>query len=332
MHGAGLIYRDMKPSNVMIDRDKQVKVVDFGIAKLLEPGQRNTMVGTPGYSPPEQYQGLATVQSDVYALGATLHHLLTGRDPREHPPFSFPFAQTLNRGVSMRTAKAIDKALQMEVADRFHTVEEFRRALPIPTGERQRTRTFDPRDVEEPRTPSQPARPEPQPQRSRTAPQPRPSTAPRSAPATQPAVATPPAKPPRRRRGRAIRNVVVATLLTAGLAGAGTVLVPEVLPAIREFITQPAPAPADPSGSVLVPRAFRVTVSVELPDGTLDADVRTALREAYLAQARAQYPGAELSANQPLATEGSITASDPVEGKVTYTATLRGYLSVPQTP
>src|SRR3712207_5444332 len=125
MHGAGLIYRDMKPANIMIDRDGQVKMIDFGIAKLLQPGQRNTMVGTPGYAPPEQYQGLASIESDIYALAATLHHLLTGRDPREHPPFTFPLATTINRNISVQTAKALDKALSMEVVDRFHSIEAF---------------------------------------------------------------------------------------------------------------------------------------------------------------------------------------------------------------
>ncbi len=139
MHSAGLIYRDMKPSNIMIDRDNQVKLVDFGIAKLLEPGQRNTMVGTPGYSPPEQYQGLATVQSDIYALGATLHHLLTGRDPRDHPPFSFPFATTLNPAISMRTAKAIDKAL----ADGSRRPLPYHRGVPQSAADSNRRATAD---------------------------------------------------------------------------------------------------------------------------------------------------------------------------------------------
>ena len=87
LHDKGLIYRDMKPSNVMIERDGGgVKLVDFGIAKLFKPTERGTQIGTPGYAPPEQYQGLATPASDIYALGATLHHLLTGRDPTEQMP------------------------------------------------------------------------------------------------------------------------------------------------------------------------------------------------------------------------------------------------------
>ena len=145
LHDNGLIYRDMKPSNVMITPEDDVKVVDFGIAKLLQPGQRGTMIGTPGYAPPEQYQGIATPQSDVYALAATLHHLVTGRDPREEPPFSFPPARDVRPDISRPLSDTLEKALEMEVADRFRSVSEFRRALPIPTGDRRPTRTFDPR-------------------------------------------------------------------------------------------------------------------------------------------------------------------------------------------
>ena len=84
-----IIFRDMKPSNVMIDHNGDVKLVDFGIAKTFQTGQKGTMIGTEGYSPPEQYRGEATPLADLYALGATLHHALSRRDPRMEPPFSF---------------------------------------------------------------------------------------------------------------------------------------------------------------------------------------------------------------------------------------------------
>jgi eukaryotic-like serine/threonine-protein kinase len=92
-----IIFRDMKPSNVMIDHNGEVKLVDFGIAKTFQFGQKGTMIGTEGYSPPEQYRGEATPLADLYALGATLHHALSRRDPRMEPPFSFeerPFGKS----------------------------------------------------------------------------------------------------------------------------------------------------------------------------------------------------------------------------------------------
>ncbi|MFO3796937.1 MAG: serine/threonine protein kinase, partial [Anaerolineales bacterium] len=76
-----IIFRDMKPSNVMINLSGDVVLVDFGIARTFQAGQKGTMIGTEGYSPPEQYRGEATPLADIYALGATLHHALTRRDP-----------------------------------------------------------------------------------------------------------------------------------------------------------------------------------------------------------------------------------------------------------
>ncbi|MBK9208731.1 MAG: serine/threonine protein kinase [Anaerolineales bacterium] len=76
-----IIFRDMKPSNVMINHNGDVVLVDFGIAKTFQTGQKGTMIGTEGYSPPEQYRGEATQLADIYSLGATLHHTLTRRDP-----------------------------------------------------------------------------------------------------------------------------------------------------------------------------------------------------------------------------------------------------------
>ena len=130
LHNNGLIYRDMKPSNIMVEsQSRGIKLVDFGIAKVLQPSERGTQIGTPGYAPPEQYQGLATRESDIYALGATLHHMVTGRDPRDEVPFSFPPVQSLKPSVSKRTSDAIARALQMRPDDRYHSVAEFRALL-----------------------------------------------------------------------------------------------------------------------------------------------------------------------------------------------------------
>jgi serine/threonine protein kinase len=84
-----IVFRDVKPSNIMLDQYGRIRLIDFNIAKLFETGDKGTMIGTEGYSPPEQYRGQAEPAGDIYALGATLHHLLTRKDPRLEPPFTF---------------------------------------------------------------------------------------------------------------------------------------------------------------------------------------------------------------------------------------------------
>lgn len=126
-----IIFRDMKPSNIMINQHNHIILVDFGIAKPFQAGQKGTMIGTEGYSPPEQYRGEATISADIYSLGATLHHLLTRRDPRIEPPFSFnerPIRQ-LNPHVSVELEVAINMALQYNPEERFKSVSDFKQAL-----------------------------------------------------------------------------------------------------------------------------------------------------------------------------------------------------------
>jgi len=77
-----VIYRDVKPSNLMLTPDGHVVFVDFGIARSFIPKQAATRVVTAGYSPPEQYFGKPETRSDLYSLGATMSHLLTGMRPK----------------------------------------------------------------------------------------------------------------------------------------------------------------------------------------------------------------------------------------------------------
>lgn len=126
-----VIFRDMKPSNVMVNQQNHIVLIDFGIAKNFRSGQRGTMIGTEGYSPPEQYRGEATQQADIYALGATLHHLLTGKDPRLEPPFTFADRpiRKINPNISIELEAVINTALQYNACDRFKSAEAMRDAL-----------------------------------------------------------------------------------------------------------------------------------------------------------------------------------------------------------
>jgi outer membrane protein assembly factor BamB/tRNA A-37 threonylcarbamoyl transferase component Bud32 len=126
-----IIFRDVKPSNIMLDNQDRIVLIDFGIAKVFQTGQKGTMIGTEGYSPPEQYKGIAEPRGDIYALGATMHHLLTQRDPRHEPPFTFHDypPRSLNPEASERLEAVVMKALQYEIEDRYSTAEEMKFAL-----------------------------------------------------------------------------------------------------------------------------------------------------------------------------------------------------------
>ncbi len=126
-----IIFRDMKPANVMIDHLAKVRLIDFGIAKKFDPTVKHTMIGTEGYSAPEQYKGNVSPLSDVYSLGATLHHVLTRRDPRLEPPFSFSERPILdiNEHVSRELAEVVEKAVEFEPENRFQSCLEMKQAL-----------------------------------------------------------------------------------------------------------------------------------------------------------------------------------------------------------
>lgn len=126
-----VIFRDVKPSNLMVDEHSHIRLIDFGIARLFQPGEKGTMIGTEGYSPPEQYRGEASPAGDIYALCATLHHLLTGRDPQSEPPFSFdqrPIRE-INPGVSPDLEGIINRGLGYDPKDRWQSAEQMREEL-----------------------------------------------------------------------------------------------------------------------------------------------------------------------------------------------------------
>lgn len=130
-----IIYRDCKPGNIMlVDGSEQVKLIDFGIARFHRAGRptADEAFGTAGYAPPEQYgNGQTDQRSDVYALAATLHHLLTGHDPGQNP-FHWRAVRSYNPRVSRRVDMAILQALELKPELRFRSIEEFAQALGLP--------------------------------------------------------------------------------------------------------------------------------------------------------------------------------------------------------
>lgn len=128
-----IIFRDMKPANVMIDSLGKIRLIDFGIAKIFVSGVKNTMIGTEGYSAPEQYRGDVNPLSDIYSLGATLHHVITRQDPRLAPPFSFSERplDKYNEEVAKYPGiiEIVEKALAFEPQNRFQDCATMKSAL-----------------------------------------------------------------------------------------------------------------------------------------------------------------------------------------------------------
>jgi serine/threonine protein kinase len=129
-----IVHRDIKPANIIIGtKDRHAHLVDFGIARtntaIDGTLRKTTALGTPGYAPPEQYQGFADPRSDLYALAATLHHLVTNRDPGEYAPFQFPAARTLNPALSPHLEQVLTRGLKTDATARYQTAREMRADL-----------------------------------------------------------------------------------------------------------------------------------------------------------------------------------------------------------
>jgi outer membrane protein assembly factor BamB/tRNA A-37 threonylcarbamoyl transferase component Bud32 len=126
-----IIFRDIKPNNIILTPDGRIVLVDFGIAKMFVPDEEHTNVGTNGYAPPEQYKRQAEPRSDIYSIGATMHHLLTRADPRKETPFTFHerMPRKLNPAISAEMEAVIMKCVQGRADDRYQSCEELEFAI-----------------------------------------------------------------------------------------------------------------------------------------------------------------------------------------------------------
>jgi serine/threonine-protein kinase len=136
-----IVHRDIKPSNLKLMPYGLIKLVDFGLVKILAPEEVTITIiqgqGTALYTPLEQYGGSdvhTDVRSDIYALGATLYHLLTNESPADarkrflQPESMIPMRQ-INSAITPRTERAVTWAMSLHPDERPPSVEEFRKAL-----------------------------------------------------------------------------------------------------------------------------------------------------------------------------------------------------------
>lgn len=132
LHSQNIIYRDMKPANVMLKPDGNVSLIDFGTARTFKSTsvEDTTCLGTQGYAAPEQYggHGQTDARTDIYCLGATMYHLITGHNPST-PPYEMYPIRYWNPLLSSGLEEIITKCTQRNPADRYQSCAELLYAL-----------------------------------------------------------------------------------------------------------------------------------------------------------------------------------------------------------
>ncbi|MDQ7822506.1 MAG: serine/threonine-protein kinase [Candidatus Eremiobacteraeota bacterium] len=126
-----IIFRDLKPGNIIVTAGGHLKLIDFGIARLFTQGkQKDTLIlGTPGFAPPEQYgRGQTDMRSDIYSLGATIYYLVTKDDP-SMTPLSFRMPSSINHALPPLWDSVVLKALSLDPEKRFQSTLDLRKAL-----------------------------------------------------------------------------------------------------------------------------------------------------------------------------------------------------------
>jgi tetratricopeptide (TPR) repeat protein len=231
VHGAGLLHRDIAPDNILVRPDGTPCLIDFGAARedVRDRSRKVSAIVKHGYSPPEQYHGLAELQgpwTDIYAVGATLYRAVAGTPPMDSSRRGAlgdglqPVAEMTEVAYRPGFMAAVDKALALKPEDRPSSVAEWRHMLMDETAP---TEVAAPKDAAKPGAPG-----------SRPAPDPEPRPTPRPEP-------LPPDPGPR----RLLPVVLAAAALAIGGIGAWAVLAPREPTGPGAVVVRPEPAPRE---------------------------------------------------------------------------------------
>ncbi|MCF6313966.1 MAG: protein kinase [Verrucomicrobiales bacterium] len=144
-HKQDIVHRDIKPANILINKEGNVKMADFGLAKLtgakpvadpndpdapvVDPTEDAISMGTPGYAAPEQFDSSSQVdaRADIYALGVVMYQMLTGRMPQG----AFPMPSECNPRIDVRLDEVVLRAMQEDADDRFQSIDEIAERLQV---------------------------------------------------------------------------------------------------------------------------------------------------------------------------------------------------------
>ncbi len=123
-----IVYRDLKPSNIMLSPSGRVRLIDFGIARYYDPKNlKDTQeLGTPGFCAPEQYHGHSSIKSDIYSAAVTLYYMLTLKEPQD---FNFSFPQLTDFGLDKNLSRIVASCLELDPAKRTGDIEKLSNSL-----------------------------------------------------------------------------------------------------------------------------------------------------------------------------------------------------------
>lgn len=127
-----VVYKDLKPANIIISKENSAKLIDFGIARYYDPAKKTDTfrLCSPGYMAPEHFsgRGQTSPRTDIYCLGIILYEMLTNYDPSV-TPFRYPPASSLNPSINKELENIVNRAIKIKPAERYTTAKEFQKKL-----------------------------------------------------------------------------------------------------------------------------------------------------------------------------------------------------------